>query len=179
MLILVVSIRTFEAEKSDPFALDCTGEMDKARSEARFTCKFAGIEDLFKKNACLNSERFYCQQEPWFISVQPKVENGEKFLGVNLNLHNDGGHSFGQAFSCKTSFELRLLATIPGVADKVKKLNYEFKSSKRAFGTTNLIAYNELMGYFKGYVREDAILVQVHLKAGTTGLGVRPSMPFA
>lgn len=155
-----------EAEKVDASTVDCADERNKARSEARFTWKFERVGDLFKKNIYTDSETFYCQQIPWFISIQPNQVNGESFLAIYLNVDNEGGDLKS---NYKTSFEVRLLATRPGVPDKVKKLNYVFAPSKTAFGATRLIAHKELMDVLNGYLRTDSILVQVLLKAGPAG----------
>lgn len=67
-------------------------------------------------------------------------------------------------FSCKTSYELRLLSTTSGDKDKTSTSNHQFKKICGR-GQPKLIAYDELMNKTNGYVRGDAVLLQVHLKA--------------
>lgn len=144
--------------------MDRADELERARSEALYTWKFKDVEDLFKKNSFVDSERFYCQHLRWFLSVEPELESGKKFLGVYLNVDGEEREN-PNGFSCNATFVVRLLGTSPR-ADKVKDLQYEFENSKLAYGATKLIAYSELVNPSKGYVQNGEILVQVHLKAG-------------
>ena len=135
----------------------------KARTESRFTWKFKNVKTLFYDCASSKSKFFYCQLIPWSISIQLTKVGGKAHLGVFLWCeYKIGG---GVPFRCKTSFELRLLSIGSGTdKDKTANINCEFNKIA-GFGEKNLISYDELMNVSNGYVREDSLLVQVHLKA--------------
>lgn len=52
-------------------------------------------------------------------------------------------------------------------------VNCEFKKKVTGYGIVKLASYNDLMDDSKGYVRDDVIYLQAHLKAET----IQPSMP--
>lgn len=138
--------------------------VDKARSEATFRYTINNFSSL--KGRAL-SPACYIRNLPWQILVMqkdaPSRENQHsKSLGFFVQCNNG---SKSTSWSCFASAELRLISHKPGAEPLLRKcqnLNY---SKEKDWGFSYFISWEDLLDPKQGYLKDDAITLEVHIKA--------------
>ncbi|XP_071796700.1 ubiquitin carboxyl-terminal hydrolase 7-like [Asterias amurensis] len=137
-------------------------EEDGSRSVATFRYTSHGISKL--KETSL-SPSVIVRNLPWKIMAMQRTSNsGErttKTLGFFLQCNAE---SESQTWSCQASAELRLLNQRDG-PDHTKQIIHLFYSKENDWGFSHFIAWSDLLDPEKGYIKDDAIVLEVQVVA--------------
>jgi hypothetical protein len=94
-----------------------------------FTFNVDNAADLLLENTAKISEKFHCQNVPWYLVFESKLKNGKLQIGLYLNC--DYKAVTGSKWSIKTDYELRILSQLEGIEDKVNsRSKYTFKKKE-------------------------------------------------
>ncbi|XP_063897034.1 ubiquitin carboxyl-terminal hydrolase 7 isoform X4 [Helicoverpa armigera] len=155
-----------ETTSSDmPLAcLDAEMEDDEARSETtfRFTVQnFRNLKDSVLSPAC------FVRNLPWKIMVMPRQapspdRQQQKSLGFFLQCN---GESESSSWSCYAMAELRLISHKPDTEPFFRKIQHLFYSKENDWGFSHFMAWNDVLDPEKGYIKDDAITLEVHVTA--------------
>ncbi|XP_071482603.1 ubiquitin carboxyl-terminal hydrolase 7-like [Diadema antillarum] len=142
---------------------DNTTEEDGSRSEATFRHTVHNISKL--KETSLGSA-VTVRNLPWKIMAMPRTshnsaERSSRSLGFFLQCNAD---SDSQTWSCQATAELKLLNQHGG-SPHVKKISHLFYSKENDWGFSHFMAWSDLLDPEKGYVKDDAITLEVHVVA--------------
>ncbi|XP_044253293.1 ubiquitin carboxyl-terminal hydrolase 7 isoform X1 [Tribolium madens] len=143
---------------------DADMEEDESRSEATFRYtvqQFSKLKDSALSPAC------YVRNLPWKIMVMPRNSHGQdrtaqRSLGFFLQCN---GESESSSWSCYAVAELRLLSVRPDVEPFSRKIQHLFYSKENDWGFSHFMAWNEVLDQEKGYIKDDAITLEVHVVA--------------
>ncbi|XP_030854698.1 ubiquitin carboxyl-terminal hydrolase 7 isoform X4 [Strongylocentrotus purpuratus] len=138
-------------------------EEDGSRSEATFCHTVNNISKL--KETSLSTS-ITVRNLPWKIMAMPRTshnsaERSSRSLGFFLQCNAE---SDSQTWSCQATAELRLLNQTGGQSH-VKKISHLFYSKENDWGFSHFMAWSDLLDPEKGYVKDDAITLEVHVVA--------------
>ncbi|KAL5273891.1 USP7 family protein [Megaselia abdita] len=135
---------------------------DEVRSEATFDFKIPNFSKL--KDSTL-SPPVMVRNLPWKIMALQRNERNStesKSLGFFLQCN---GESDLTNWSCNAVAELRLKSWIPGQEAFCRKIKHVFYSKENDWGFSYFIGWNEIMDPEKGYIKDDTIVLEVHVVA--------------
>ncbi|KAJ8967839.1 hypothetical protein NQ317_016612 [Molorchus minor] len=143
---------------------DAEMEEDEARSEAtfRFTVhQFSKLKDSVLSPAC------YVRNLPWKIMVMPRNSHAQdrtsqRSLGFFLQCN---GESESSSWSCYAVAELRLISVRPDVENFSRKIHHLFYSKENDWGFSHFMAWNDVLDIEKGFIKDDAITLEVQVVA--------------
>ncbi|XP_060521700.1 ubiquitin carboxyl-terminal hydrolase 7 isoform X3 [Cylas formicarius] len=142
---------------------DTDMEEDEARSEATFTftvTNFSKMKESVLSNPC------YVRNLPWKIMVMPRSnhnqERNQRSLGFFLQCN---GESESSSWSCYAVAELRLLSVRPDVEHFCRKIQHLFYSKENDWGFSHFMTWNDVLDPEKGFIKDDAITLEVHVVA--------------
>ncbi|CAL4068553.1 unnamed protein product, partial [Meganyctiphanes norvegica] len=145
------------AEESDSIAT-CS----RSGGIATFQLKIENFSKLALSDTKL-SEACYARNLPWKIMVLPKLNaDNVKCLGFFLQCNGD---TESTSWSCNANAELRLLSVVKDKKPFIRKVDHKFCSKEIDWGFTAYITWNEVLKPENGYIKGDAITVEVHLVA--------------
>ncbi|VEN46233.1 unnamed protein product [Callosobruchus maculatus] len=147
-----------------PHCQDAEMEEDEARSEAtfRFTVtNFSKLKDSVLSPPC------FVRNLPWKIMVMPRTSHAQdrttqKSLGFFLQCN---GESESSSWSCYAVAELRLLSVRPDVEHFNRKIHHLFYSKENDWGFSHFMTWNDVLDPEKGYIKDDAITLEVQVVA--------------
>ncbi|KAJ8938767.1 hypothetical protein NQ318_009122 [Aromia moschata] len=147
---------------------DAEMEEDEARSEAtfRFTVTQFSKLKVIEIDSVL-SPACYIRNLPWKIMVMPRNSHAQdrtsqRALGFFLQCN---GESESSSWSCYAMAELRLLSVKPNVENFSRKIQHLFYSKENDWGFSHFMAWNEVLDPEKGYIKDDAITLEVQVVA--------------
>lgn len=136
---------------------------DEARSEACFSFR---VENFSKLHESVLSPPCIVRNLPWKIMAMPRYASqdrkSQRSLGFFLQCN---GNSDSVSWSCQASAELRLLSIKPGVEDCVRKISHLFYVKENDWGFSSFIPWNEVLDEQRGFIKDDAITLQVKVNA--------------
>lgn len=136
---------------------------DKRKTEKVLDYELKGIREFFDKKANKFSDLYFCGDHAWsirnFVTEQP---NGDGQISKQLAFYLCCENNY-EGMCCKVQGELRLLRAVPGSERLSKAFDYVF-TRKHATGTNRFIDEHQLFDEQAGWVRNDTIKLQVHLK---------------
>ncbi|XP_030755284.1 ubiquitin carboxyl-terminal hydrolase 7 isoform X3 [Sitophilus oryzae] len=143
---------------------DTDMEEDEARSEAtfRFTVtNFSKLKDSVLSPPC------YVRNLPWKIMVMPRSSHSQdrtsqRSLGFFLQCN---GESESSSWSCYANAELRLISVRPDVETFSRKIQHLFYSKENDWGFSHFMVWNDVLDPEKGFIKDDAITLEVHVLA--------------
>lgn len=143
---------------------DTDMEEDEARSEATFQYR---VESVSKLKETMLSSPCFVRNLPWKIMVMPRHNQAQdrqpqRSLGFFLQCNAD---SDSASWSCNANAELRLLSVKDGVDTFTRKINHLFYSKENDWGFSHFMAISDILDPEKGYIRDDAITLEVHVTA--------------
>ncbi|XP_061713292.1 ubiquitin carboxyl-terminal hydrolase 7-like isoform X2 [Cydia pomonella] len=143
---------------------DTEMEDDEARSEATFRYTVQNFRSL--KDSVL-SPPCYVRNLPWKIMVMPRQapspdRQQQKSLGFFLQCN---GESESSSWSCYAMAELRLISHKPDCEPFFRKIQHLFYSKENDWGFSHFMAWNDVLDPEKGYIKDDAITLEVHVTA--------------
>lgn len=131
--------------------------------EKVFVYELKGIRKFFEKKTNKFSDLYYCGDHVWSIrtGVDERQDNdGKTTRHLAFYLACDNNY---EGMRCEVYVEMRLLRQAPGFENLTKKFNYIF-TKRNAIGTNRFIDEEQLFDEQAGWVRNDTIKLQVHLK---------------
>lgn len=135
-------------------------EPDTNADEAVYTFEMDDVAKFFEPDINVRcSNLFLCSGAKWSIRAVSKKRNGSKCLDLYVYSHN----SDKSKFSCSLFYKLILLGQRPDVQPRVKEFKNTFDKSS-GFGCKNFITYDELRAVENGFLVNDQIKLQTHLK---------------
>lgn len=154
----------------DPNAIaqDTEMEEDEARSEAtfRFTVQnFSKLKDSVLSPPC------FVRNLPWKIMVMPRNSHAQdarsdrpsqRSLGFFLQCN---GESESSSWSCYAVAELRMLSVRPDIENFTRKIQHLFYSKENDWGFSHFMAWNDVLDPDKGFIKDDAITLEVQVVA--------------
>lgn len=152
-------LKTLE-EKDDPAA--CDGVV--------FDFELKNVKDLIEAKNIHYSDTFRCYHDlPWQGCVDSRdlVDDKEvdktatRFMGFYLRCEYNSNYPGN--WSVKTSYELRLLNQLPGKCKRLVKYVQTFNKIA-TLGNPKFITASELLDESKGWVKDDTIKLQIHLR---------------
>lgn len=160
----VTETGTINGEMHDQILLDTEMEEDDARSEATFrhtVYNFSKLKDSQLSAPCI------VRNLPWKIMVMPRNSQTQdrqqtRSLGFFLQCN---GESETTTWSCYASAELRLLSQREGGEPFSRKIQHLFYSKENDWGFSHFMAWNEVLDPEKGYIKDDSIILEVHVTA--------------
>lgn len=136
--------------------------MDLSGPEAGYIFEMNGVQELVETENHRGSEFFYCNNVPFFLDLKSGYNSGEYRLAVFLTRLKPNQDDY--LHSIKTSFQLRLLNFLDK-PNKVLELEHAFgKDKSEVGGRPDFISIKELTNILNGWVKNDTLKVQVHLK---------------
>ncbi|XP_030840591.1 ubiquitin carboxyl-terminal hydrolase 7 isoform X2 [Strongylocentrotus purpuratus] len=141
-------------------------EEDGSRSEATFCHTVNNISKL--KETSLSTS-ITVRNLPWKIMAMPRTshnsaERSSRSLGFFLQCNAESDSQLCRTWSCQATAELRLLNQTGGQSH-VKKISHLFYSKENDWGFSHFMAWSDLLDPEKGYVKDDAITLEVHVVA--------------
>ncbi|GBP29737.1 Ubiquitin carboxyl-terminal hydrolase 7 [Eumeta japonica] len=157
-------MRNQEATTATAMPQDVEMEDDEARSEATFRFTVHNIRTL--KDSVL-SPPCYVRNLPWKIMVMQRQapspdRQQQKSLGFFLQCN---GESESSSWSCYAMAELRLITHKPDTETFYRKIQHLFYSKENDWGFSHFMAWNDVLDPEKGYIKDDAITLEVHVTA--------------
>lgn len=139
-----------------------TGDVDTNRPEATFIFEIKDAENFLNSGKKRASQFFFCRSMRFYLGLQKIYADGEYYLAVYLYRFNP---SDPFAYSIETDFELTLLNRASSL-NKVLEIVHTFKSSSSydGRGEAKFISISELTGFGNGWIEDDTIKMQVHLR---------------
>ncbi|VVC96838.1 unnamed protein product [Leptidea sinapis] len=152
------------AEMPQLACLDTEMEDDEARSEATFRYivhNFKNLKDSVLSPPC------YVRNLPWKIMVMPRQSPSpdrqqQKSLGFFLQCN---GESESANWSCYAMAELRLISHKPETEPFHRKIQHLFYSKENDWGFSHFMTWSDVLDPEKGYIKDDAITLEVHVSA--------------
>ncbi|KAL1494339.1 hypothetical protein ABEB36_009953 [Hypothenemus hampei] len=142
---------------------DADMEEDEARSQATFRFTVTNFSKL--KDSILSPPTFV-RNLPWKIMVMQRSNHGQdrtqKSLGFFLQCN---GESESTSWSCFASAELKLLSVRPDVENFSRKIQHLFYSKENDWGFSHFMQWNEVLDPEKGFIKDDAITLEVQVTA--------------
>lgn len=143
---------------------DTEMEEDDARSEATFrhtVFNFSKLKDSQLSTPCI------VRNLPWKIMVMPRTSQTQerqqtRSLGFFLQCN---GESDSTTWSCHASAELRLVSQKEGCESFCRKIQHLFYSKENDWGFSHFMTWSEVLDPEKGYIKDDAIILEVHVTA--------------
>ncbi|UYV65714.1 USP7 [Cordylochernes scorpioides] len=135
-------------------------EEDDSRSEATF--RFV-VNNFSKLKDTLLSPPTYVRNLPWKIMVMSRMNQSQdrqltKGLGFFLQCN---GESDSSTWSCNATAELRLLNQREPSEFFSRKIQHLFYSKENDWGFSHFMNWNEILDPEKGYIKDDAIILEV------------------
>ncbi|XP_074039373.1 ubiquitin-specific protease 7 isoform X4 [Leptinotarsa decemlineata] len=149
-------------------AQDADMEEDESRSEATFRYtvqQFSKLKDSILSPPC------FVRNLPWKIMVMPRNSHAQdarqdrpsqRSLGFFLQCN---GESESSSWSCYAVAELRLLSVRPDVENFPRKIQHLFYSKENDWGFSHFMTWNDVLDPEKGFIKDDAITLEVHVCA--------------
>lgn len=143
---------------------DVKMEEDESRPEATF--EFT-VSNFSRMKESMLSPPCYVRNLPWKIMVMPRTSGPQermptKSLGFFLQCN---GESESTAWTCYANAELRLLSWKPDVEPFSRKIQHPFYCKENDWGFSHFMTWQEVQDPEKGYVKDDTIVLQVHVMA--------------
>ncbi|XP_076275614.1 ubiquitin-specific protease 7 isoform X1 [Rhynchophorus ferrugineus] len=153
-----------QLDPSNMAVQDADMEEDEARSEATF--KYT-VNNFSKLKDSVLSPPCYVRNLPWKIMVMPRSNHSQdrssqRSLGFFLQCN---GESESSSWSCYANAELRLLSVRPDIDMFSRKIQHLFYSKENDWGFSHFMAWNDVLDSEKGYIKDDAITLEVHVVA--------------
>ncbi|XP_032457106.1 ubiquitin carboxyl-terminal hydrolase 7 isoform X1 [Nasonia vitripennis] len=139
-------------------------EEDEARSEATFRYT---VESVSKMKDSQLSPPCFVRNLPWKIMVMPRSSQTQerqpqRSLGFFLQCN---GESESSSWSCYATAELRLLSCKDGQDPFSRKIQHLFYSKENDWGFSHFMTWQDVLDPEKGYIKDDAITLEVHVVA--------------
>ncbi|XP_019633489.1 PREDICTED: uncharacterized protein LOC109476912 [Branchiostoma belcheri] len=141
-------------------------EEPQSQATVRFT-----MENVSKVTERKFSHAVFIQNLPWKILAKPSGDSKyawqsrewqpNKNLAVFLHCDADSK----SLWSCHASAELRLIPQKIGVQPLTHNIDQIFYNKDRSGGTTHFMPWHELCDPQKGYIKDDKIILEAHVKA--------------
>ncbi|XP_055691767.1 ubiquitin carboxyl-terminal hydrolase 7 [Lutzomyia longipalpis] len=155
--------QTTEAPRED----STMEEEDHARSEATFTFR---VEEFSKLNEQLLSPPCYVRNLPWKIMVMPRITQGSgdrpnadnRSLGFFLQCN---GENDSPSWTCKATADLSIHNFKADAEPLTRKITHVFYSKENDWGFSHFMSWNDVLDPEKGYIMDDAIVLEVHVVA--------------
>ena len=163
-------IRSPSSTNPDDIRVEAYIEDDKLLenddSHAEMTIQYT-VETISKLKDIQLSPSYMVRNLPWKIKVMPRYNHhakppNQKSLGFFLQANADPESS---CWSCNASAELRILSCKPDGEPFVREIQHLFNSNENDWGFAHFITWNQLMDPKKGYVKDNAIKLEVHVIA--------------
>lgn len=141
---------------------DAEMEEDECRSEATFRYT---VENISKLKETALSPPCMVRNLPWKIMCQPRPgseRHNQKTMGFFLQCNAE---SDSVSWSCNASATLKLIHQTNEAESHTKKIQHLFYSKENDWGYSNFIVWNELLDPNRGFVADDKIILEVHVKA--------------
>ncbi|ENN76456.1 hypothetical protein YQE_06910, partial [Dendroctonus ponderosae] len=143
---------------------DADMKEDEARSEATFRFTVPNFSKL--KESTLSPPTFV-RNLPWKIMVMPRSSHSQdrtsqRSLGFFLQCN---GESESSSWSCYAIAELRLISVKPEVPTFSRKIQHLFYSKENDWGFSHFMTWSDVLDPEKGYIKDDAITLEVHVVA--------------
>lgn len=146
--------------------VDAQMEDEEMRSEACFRFR---VENFSKLKESMLSPPCFVRNLPWKIMVMQRTTNTNdrnqtetRSLGFFLQCNAESESS---SWSCNAKAELRLLSFKPDQEPFVRQIKHLFYSKENDWGFSNFMSWNEFLDPEKGYIQDDAIILEVHVTA--------------
>ena len=138
-------------------------DIDKRQITRVFDFK---IVDLLNKTKTNFSPIFYCQSLRWSLVLQPEKKNSTiDYIGCYLHCDNKSDCT---NWSVAASYELTLLAQLPGTQDRHFSIEQHiFKRGDQGWGFQDFIRLAELIDPNNAFVKDQMIKIKVHLQTNT------------
>eukprot|EP00058_Branchiostoma_floridae_P022195 XP_002607685.1 hypothetical protein BRAFLDRAFT_82869 [Branchiostoma floridae] len=133
-----------------------TEEQSQAEATFRFT-----VENFSKLNEQKFSPAIFVRNLPWKILTQPEHKDNKKSLGVYLQCDVDSNI----LWSCRASFQLRLIPQKTGVLTYERNHQHVFYNKEKGRGYPEFIPWDAVSDPQKGYIKDDKIILEAHVKA--------------
>lgn len=138
-------------------------QADKRKMAKVFDYEIKGIRAFFERKANKFSDLYYGCNHVWSIrnfieERQERANQTSKHLAFFLCCENNY-----EGLCCKVHIELRLLRQAPGLENRTRSFEYVY-TRKNGHGTSFFIDEKQLFDEHAGWVRNDTIKLQVHLK---------------
>lgn len=147
-------------------AADAQMEDEEMRSEATFRFR---VENFTKLKESVLSPPCYVRNLPWKIMVLQRTSNTNdrnqaetRSMGFFLQCNADSESS---SWSCNAKAELRLLSFKPDQEPFVRQIKHLFYSKENDWGFSHFMSWGDFTDPEKGYVQEDAVVLEVHVIA--------------
>jgi len=158
--------QTINGEVPEQTMQDADMEEDEARSEATF--RFV-VHNFSKLKESQLSPPCYVRNLPWKIMVMPRISpmqdrQQQRSLGFFLQCN---GESESSTWSCYANAELRLIAQREGEGIQTfnRKIQHLFYCKENDWGFSHFLAWNDVLDPEKGYIKDDSIILEVHVAA--------------
>ncbi|KAK6643307.1 Ubiquitin carboxyl-terminal hydrolase 7 [Polyplax serrata] len=137
---------------------DAEMEEDNSRSEATFRHTVQNFSRLRESQL---SKPCYVRNLPWKIMVMHRsTQNPDKCTQRSLGFFLQcNGESESSTWSCYASAELRLLS------QKEDEISHLFYCKENDWGFSHFIAWQDVLEPEKGYIKDDTIILEVHVNA--------------
>lgn len=149
----------------DELQSDLANLVDESRSEATF--RFA-VENVSKLKDSVLSPAYFVRNLPWKIMAMPRNASGpaQDRHGRNLGFFLQcNGDAETPSWSCSATAELRLISQKEGVDNINRKITHVFYSKENDWGFSHFVGWSEISDPEKGYVKDDTIILEVHVTA--------------
>ncbi|XP_013388428.1 ubiquitin carboxyl-terminal hydrolase 7 [Lingula anatina] len=138
-------------------------EDDDSRAEATLTYR---VENISKLKETQLSPPCMVRNLPWKIMVMPRfsqhAEKSQKSLGFFLQCN---GECESSSWSCNAAAELKIKNQKSGGEDFSRKIQHLFFSKENDWGFSHFMSWQDLLDPEKGYVKDDAIQLEVYVFA--------------
>lgn len=158
--------QTINGEVPEQVIQDADMEEDEARSEATFRYVVTNFSKLKESQL---SPPCYVRNLPWKIMVMPRISpvqdrQQQRSLGFFLQCN---GESESSTWSCYANAELRLIVQKEGegISTFSRKIQHLFYCKENDWGFSHFLAWNDVLDPDKGYIKDDTIILEVHVVA--------------
>lgn len=153
-------------ENNAAASTDAQMEDEEMRSEAVFRFR---VENFTKLKESVLSPPCYVRNLPWKIMVLQRTSNPNdrnqaetRSMGFFLQCNADSESS---SWSCNAKAELRLLSFKPDQEPFVRQIKHLFYSKENDWGFSHFMAWNDFTDPEKGYIQDDAVVLEVNVMA--------------
>lgn len=153
-------------ENNSVVSTDAQMEDEEMRSEAVFRFR---VENFTKLKESVLSPPCYVRNLPWKIMVLQRTSNPNdrnqaetRSMGFFLQCNADSESS---SWSCNAKAELRLLSFKPDQEPFVRQIKHLFYSKENDWGFSHFMAWNDFTDPEKGYIQDDAVVLEVYVIA--------------
>lgn len=138
------------------------GEVDTNRPETTFIFEIKDAQKFLDSEQQRASQFFHCKSMRFYLGMRKVYTDGTYYLAVYLYRFNP---SDPFSYSIQTDFKLTLLNRASSL-NKVLKIQHTFesRSSYDGRGDQKFISISELTGFGNGWIQDDTIKMQVHLR---------------